>query len=424
MNNFFKKYFFRSKNLDYIGFEFKKLYRDSDIKKIFDTINFYSEISEIRYVGGCVRKIINQEDVDDIDLATNLKPEEVINALEKENINFFKSGIDHGTVTALINEKKFEITSLRKDIFTDGRHAKVEFSLNWKEDALRRDFTINAIYADKNGNLFDPFNGKKDLINGEINFIGNAEKRIKEDYLRILRYIRFYINYSKEKHKAQTLRDIKKNLNGIAIISSERLLDEFKKLTRSNKFLKLTKDKDCIEIISLIFPQFKSFQILKNLNSYAEKNFFKFDFIFLLSLLIIDGSDNVDYFIYKFKLSKKDQTRIKFINNFFKVKINSKTFLEKNLNFIFYFNGKEALNDILNFRLFKLNKPDPNLIEMIKKFENKKVPLMPFGANVLMNKYKLPAGKQLGNKLDEIEKSWVNNNFYISEKDVEKIINN
>ena len=99
--------------------------------------------------------------------------------LKKNNIKSYETGIKHGTITALINQNKFEITSLRKDIATDGRHAKVEFLNDWQEDASRRDFSINSIYADIDGNLFDPFNGKKDLENGEIKFIGNIEKRIQ-----------------------------------------------------------------------------------------------------------------------------------------------------------------------------------------------------------------------------------------------------
>ena len=149
-----------------------------------------------RYVGGCVRKIIKDEKVDDIDLATNIEPSKVKQALEIKKINYFETGIKHGTITAVIDNNKFEITSLRSDIKTDGRHAEIEFTNNWVKDAERRDFTINSIYADINGNLFDPFNGKKDLENGILKFVGDPEQRIKEDYLRILRYLRFFTLYS------------------------------------------------------------------------------------------------------------------------------------------------------------------------------------------------------------------------------------
>ena len=161
---------------------------------LFNAINSYSTESEIRYVGGCVRKIISKEKVDDIDLATNLEPNQVCEVL-RLNIIDFKTGIEHGTITAVIDNNKFEITTLREDILTDGRHSKIKFSKDWIKDASRRDFTINSIYSDKDGNLFDPYNGKKDLEKGLINFIGETDKRVKEDYLRILRYIRFFLNY-------------------------------------------------------------------------------------------------------------------------------------------------------------------------------------------------------------------------------------
>ena len=397
--------------------------KETEVEKIFKAISSFSPNSEIRYVGGCVRKIINKEKVDDIDLAVNLNPANVCEALKKENIKYYESGIQHGTITALINNIKFEITSLRKDIETDGRHAKIEFSNNWKEDASRRDFTINSIYADIDGNLFDPFEGKKDLKIGKINFIGNAEIRIKEDYLRVLRYIRFFLNYSKNKHNPETIRTIKKNLSGFSNISSERLLDEFQKLLRSEGFFKLMKDKDCLEIINLIFPQLKNISIFNKLNNFAKDHFNEVDFIFLLSLIIIDGTDNVDYFIYKFNLSKKDQKRLLFLNNFNTQKIHTKTYSEKNLNKIFYFNGREALMDIIYFKIFKSKKIDNNLLKMIGNFKDKEIPTMPLKADILMGKYNISEGKELGKKLKAIEEVWTNNDFKITEKEVQDIVN-
>ena len=215
MKNFLDKIFFRSNNLDYINRNINNLTQSTPAYKIFDAINSFSTESEIRYVGGCIRKIITQEKVDDIDLATNLEPNQVCEVLKKHNISYYETGIDHGTITAVEDNFKFEITSLRKDVFTDGRHAKVEFSKNWKEDASRRDFSINSIYSDKDGNLFDPYDGKKDLEKGVVNFIGDADKRIKEDYLRILRYIRFFLQYSKQVHNANIIRSLKINIGGI-----------------------------------------------------------------------------------------------------------------------------------------------------------------------------------------------------------------
>ena len=424
MNNLLDKIFFRAQNLNYINLGFKNIKKETEIEKIFRAIHSFSANSEIRYVGGCVRKIINKENFDDIDLAVNLNPKDVCEALNKNDIKYYESGIEHGTITALINNIKFEITSLRKDVDTDGRHAKVEFSDNWKEDASRRDFTINAIYADIDGSLFDPFDGKKDLENGKIIFIGNAEIRIKEDYLRVLRYIRFFLNYSKAKHEPSVIKIIKKNLAGVSGISPERLLDELQKLVRSKGFSKLTKDKDSLAIINLVFPQLKNISLFGKLNSFAIKNLAKVDFILLLSLMIIDGTDNVDYFIYKFNLSKKDQKRLLFLNNFFSKKITSSSFSEKNLNKILYFNGREALIDVIYFKIFKSNKVESKLIKLIKIFKEKDIPVLPLKADILMEKYQIPEGKELGIKLKAIEEIWTNNNFKISEKEVQKIVSN
>ena len=422
MDNFLNKIFFRSRNLDYISKSLKDITHQTPVNKIFEAINSHSESSEVRYVGGCIRKIIKKEVVDDIDLATNLKPNEVCEALKKKAINYYETGIDHGTITAIIDDHKFEITSLRKDVVTDGRHAKVDYSSNWKEDAARRDFSINSIYSDNEGNLFDPHNGKKDLENGHIKFIGDAENRIKEDYLRILRYIRFFLNYSNHKHNPEIIKIIKRNIGGVSKISSERLLDEFKKLSKSDGFIKLFSDKESLELIEIIFPQLKYLSSFKKQNSYATNNLSKVDFIFLLSLMIVDENDNTDYFIYKFNISKKDQKRLRLIDLFYKTNMNIKNFTEKNFNKIFYFNGKQAVIDIINFKLFKSNKVEKNLIKLMEVYKDKIKPTMPVGANVLMSKYNIPEGKMLGKKLKSIEELWVQNGFQISDKQIQKII--
>jgi len=421
MDKLLDKIFFRSRNLDYISQKIKKITQETSTHKVFEAINNFNETSEVRYVGGCIRKIIKKEEVDDIDLATNLIPTEVCNALKKNNINFYETGIDHGTITAIIGDQKYEITTLRKDVSTDGRHAKVEFSLDWKDDSNRRDFSINAIYSDKDGNLFDPHNGKKDLENGTVKFIGNPEERIQEDYLRILRYLRFFLNYSNIKYDIEIFKTIKRNIGGISKLSSERLVEEFKKLTKSDGFIKLFKDKESLELIEIIFPQLKNLQSFKKLNAYAQKNLSKIDFILLISLLIIDGTDNADYFLYKFKISNKDQKRIKFVDNFYKQKVNINYFTEKNLNKIFYFNGRQAVTDIISFKLFISKKLEKKLVKLLDFYNNKTLPTLPVGANILMSKYNIPEGKVLGNKLKMIEEIWVQNGFQISDKQVQKI---
>ena len=148
------------------------------------------------------------------------------------------------------------------------------------------------------------------------------------------------------------------------------------------------------------------------------------DFIFLMSLMIIDGTDNVNYCIYKFNFSKKDQKRILFLNNFFSTNINSKTFSKKNLQKVLYFDGKQSLLDLLYFQIFRSKKVDKKLLEMIEFFKDKEPPLLPVRAITLMNKYNIPEGKKLGIMLKKIEKKWLDNNFQISEKEIQKLIKN
>ena len=168
----------------------------------------------------------------------------------------------------------------------------------------------------------------------------------------------------------------------------------------------------------------RNIKIFLKLNSKKKEIINKADFVFLLSLMIIDETDNADYFMYKFNMSKKDQKRIKFIDNFFKEKVGLKTFREDNLNRIFYYNGKQAITDILNYHLINSKKNNENIQKLIDTFKNKSIPKMPVGAEFLMEKFNISEGKQLGIKLKIIEEEWVKNNFQISDKQVSQIINN
>ena len=424
MESLIDKFFSRTSNLDYVTQNIKKISIDTEVDKLFNAINSYSDESELRYVGGCIRKIINKEKIDDIDLATNLTPVDVSQALKKNNINFYETGIEHGTITAVINNQKFEITSLRKDVVTDGRHAKIEFSKDWKEDASRRDFSINSIYSDKEGNLFDPYEGRKDILAGKIKFIGDAEKRIKEDYLRIVRYVRFFLKYSKNKHDPRILKKIKINLEGIKNLSSERLLDELRKIIRSNGLEHISKDKESGELLRLIFPQILKMNSFEKLNEISKKIYLEADFSFLLAVMIIDKTDNADYFMYKFNISKKDQKRIKYLDNFYKSKVNKNTFTEKNLVKKLYFDGKESVLDILNFKILTNKKIDQKIIDLKTMLKNKDLPKFPIETKNLMQEYDLVEGKTLGKKLKLLEEFWVNNDFNISKDQINRIIRN
>ena len=420
MKNILTKIFSSKNELSSKQISFLEITKTTKVSELFNVISNYNDSSEIRYVGGCVRKILNKEKFDDIDLATNLKPEEVKECLKNNNIDFFETGIEHGTITARIEEKNFEITSLRKDISTDGRRAIVEFTNEWKMDSLRRDFTINSIYADKEGNLFDPNEGVNDLKNGKVEFIGDPEKRVKEDYLRILRYARFFLNYSKQEHKLNVIKIIKQNISGISKLSKERLIDELKKLVISNGFIDISDDKICKEIVSLIFPQVKNIDIFKKLKKNYKNEILKKDFIFLLSLLIIDETDNSEFFLYKYNMSNEAKKRINFLKNIYDKSNDKNTFSKNNLQKIFYFQGKSYLFDVIDFQLFRSNKKNNKLIDLKKHFEKLEKPNFPIKAKIVMEKYNLKEGKELGQKLKYLENLWVENSFNISDKEVEE----
>ena len=424
MKDFLIKFLNKKRERTLKELSFKNIQQDTNISEIFSAINSFNNESEIRYVGGCVRKILNDEKFDDIDLATNLNPQEIKAALEKNRINYFETGLEHGTITARIGEKNFEITSLRKDIKTDGRHALVEFTKDWKEDSLRRDFSINSIYSDADGNLFDPNDGVKDLAEGVVRFIGNPEKRIKEDYLRILRYLRFFVNYSKKDHDPEIKKVIKQNIGGIINLSKERLIDEFKKLILSNGFLNIYKDDFSQDLLLLIFPQLKNLNVFKKLNKYNKNILIKKDFIFLVALLIVDETDNAEYFLYKYNVSKETKKRISFLKDFFTKHIDQNTFSKNNLEKFFYYNGKSNLIDLIDFYLLKFNKNNKKIINLKSYFEKKEKPLFPIKAKDVMEKYNIKEGRELGEKLKNLEKIWVENSFKISDNEIEKIFSN
>lgn len=183
-----------------------------------------------RFVGGCVRNTIMGHAVDDIDIATQLPPEQTLSALEAAGIRAIPTGIEHGTITAVIDGKPFEITSLRRDVETDGRRAVVAFTEDWAEDAQRRDFRLNALYAGPNGELFDPVGGgHEDALAGQVIFIGDADERLREDYLRILRFFRFNAWYGAG-IDPEGLAACKRQAGGLAKIARERIWKELKKL--------------------------------------------------------------------------------------------------------------------------------------------------------------------------------------------------
>ena len=398
----------------------KVLENIKEARLVFSYLNEFGEEGVVRFVGGCVRKALCGEKIDDIDLATLLTPEEVKKRLIGSQIKVIDTGITHGTLTLILNKKKFEITTLRKDISTDGRHAKVQFTSNWEEDASRRDFTINAIYVDIEGRIFDPLNGISDLHNGIVKFIRSSDERIQEDYLRILRYFRFFTKYSKVEHNPEIINSIKKNINGINKISNERIIDELKKILLLQNIQKLFLNEDSKEIILNIFPQFKYHERLKNIGKLSKNIKKLYDTDLMLALLILDETKDYEYFCYKYKTSNNTKERFKNLSANFENSKNKKFYLEKNIRKLIFLTDKKNVKDMILFSGLISKKIEIFQLEKLIDFvETSKIPRFPIsGDDLIRQGYQ--EGQELGKTLKRLEEKWVANDFTIDKKIVEK----
>lgn len=190
----------------------------------------WAALPNARVVGGAVRDALAGLSIADIDLATPEPPEDSIRALIGAGLKVVPTGLAHGTVTAISGGHPFEITTLRRDVGTDGRHATVEWTGDWREDAARRDFTINAMSLGRDGVVYDYFGGRADLAARRVRFVGDAAARIAEDYLRILRFFRFYARYGGGAPDAEAMDAIRNGVHGLAILSAERVWSELKRI--------------------------------------------------------------------------------------------------------------------------------------------------------------------------------------------------
>ncbi|WP_105984655.1 MULTISPECIES: CCA tRNA nucleotidyltransferase [unclassified Brucella] len=198
------------------------------LQALFTALN--RDGGEARVVGGAVRNTLLGTGVSDVDLATTHLPEETVRLAREAGFKPVPTGMEHGTITVVVQGYPFEVTTLRRDIETNGRHAKVAFGTDWKADAERRDFTINALYVTADGTVIDQVGGLADIETRTLRFIGDAEQRIREDYLRILRFFRFFAWYGSGRPEAEGLRASARLKDGIAQLSAERIWSEMKKL--------------------------------------------------------------------------------------------------------------------------------------------------------------------------------------------------
>lgn len=258
-----------------------------------------------RFVGGCVRNALLGQPVDDIDIATQLTPEQTLAALKAAGLKAVPTGMEHGTVTAVSGGRPYEITTLRRDVATDGRRAVVAFTTDWAEDAARRDFGLNALYADAAGALFDPTGrGLADLAARRIVFVGDAQTRIREDYLRILRFFRFHAWYGRGEPDAEGLRAGRDNVDGLARLSAERVSKELLKLLAAPDPRPAVRAMDEAGVLSVVLPSTAGLSLFEPLAAISD------DPVLRLSALLPPEPQRVDAAARALRLSNAQRERL------------------------------------------------------------------------------------------------------------------
>lgn len=353
------------------------------------------------FVGGCVRNILLGFPVVDIDIATIHHPNAVLSIFNDNGVKAVPTGIEHGTVTAIMDDQTFEITTLRKDVDTDGRHAVVSFTQDWVEDAMRRDFTINTLLMDLNGNIYDPTGaGLNDLEHGCVVFVGDAEQRIIEDYLRMLRFFRFYGTYGQGKPDENALDAIKKHADKIAGLSKERITQEF---------LKILELKNVSDVLNIIVEcgALKNFhkdfendqmELLVSLQNNFECHDV-FTRLFLFCGFDIKRASNI------LALSNAQKIRMENISKC----LNDFDLLDlKNMRRAIYWCGNIiATQTYLLTLVLKGGAMNSNLLDVAKYWV---APKFPITGNDLKKKGYVE-GAELGVKLKALEQEWVDGDF-------------
>ena len=383
-----------------------------ELNKLFEI--FVKNGDELRLVGGCIRNFLLDKEINDYDLCSIYAPDEMIEILNKNSIKYLTVGKSFGTITTIINNKHFEITTLREEYENDGRHTKTKYIKNYSTDAKRRDFTINALYMDKNKNIYDYFSGLTDLKIGFIRFIGDAKVRIEEDYLRILRFFRFFA-YCGVFYDNNALLECKKQAKNIEKLSSERITAEFSKILMSHfccKTLKIMDDNDILKYIlynknKINFDNLQIFLAIKNFID------FQYDFIFILSLI----SSNNEINLSRLSLTNKQK---KHFENLEQYKFKNISDFEIRKSF-FLLNDKQLIKELLlicycsNFSTFSV------IQERLKFIDN----LDAFNFKITGNDL-ISAGfsdkKQFSKLITKANEMYINSNFDLTKEQILNII--
>jgi len=285
--------------------------RDDETQRVMAALNTGAGPGEVRarFVGGCVRDALCNLDVADVDIATVDDPATSTRKLEDAGLKVVPVGVAHGTVLAVGATRAFEVTTLRVDVATDGRHADVAFTGDWQGDAERRDFTINALYADHDGTVYDPLGGFDDLQARRVRFIGDAATRIQEDYLRILRFFRFHAAYGAGELDADGLQACAANQHGLARLSAERVQAELLKLLAADGAAPVLRAMAAAGILAAVVPHAARLDRFERLLDIEVNQLFTSDALLRLGALLDDGAA-ARHTAAHLKLSNADAARL------------------------------------------------------------------------------------------------------------------
>jgi len=365
---------------------------------------------EARVVGGAVRNALLNEPIHDIDIATTLLPQEVIRRASLAGFNAVATGIDFGTITVIIDHTGFEVTTLREDIKTDGRRAHVTFGQNWQADALRRDFTINALYCDAQGRIYDEVGGLEDIKTRQIRFIGDAQTRIREDYLRILRFFRFFAYYGRGRPDAAALKAAVALKEGVLQLSAERVWVELKKLleapdpTRSLLWMRQS------GILTLLVPESEKWGIdsIHALIAGEKSGAFATHPLVRLMSMIPPDEARVRSLSARLKLSQKERKRLMDWATLEKIPPNCSPLA---LSQLIYRRGQQAVQDTLKLALATAQDKDAAVYTaLLEKATNWHKPHFPFKGRDLMEAG-ITAGPEMGRILKALEEEWIEEGF-------------
>lgn len=396
--------------------------------KLDDLINFYDSSviisalkeggGEPRFVGGCVRNILSKTPVNDVDVATILLPDQVEEVLSNAGIKTLDIGKDHGTIIAVLNERIYEITTLRKDVKTDGRHAVVEFSKDWKEDAERRDFTINAMsYDPYKKKLYDYYGGEEDLKNGIVKFVGEPNKRVQEDYLRILRFFRFHAIYSQNNAVDKpSLKACEEYSENIKLLSAERKREEFIKILLVDHISNVLEMMFKKNILSDLFGQeitnaFSDHMSSLN-NVYLRANQTP---PALLKIYLIAEHNNVSIESLSdlFHFSRSQTRYMKSVKN---ILDRGLSYIKDNLYLLIY-RDSNVLLDCIYYISAQDGMEYSDIIEEVCTYLNEDL-VLPVSGEDIMDTFNIPTGAGVGEFLKDAEIFWCNSRFKASKKEV------